>query len=144
MGTVTKAAPAPIRFSDWNSSRLHIYEGTCHVLLGDAAKAVTVLDNTIRALESDLANVNVLLAARVDLALAYAHGGDLEHGCQLLADTYARLTDIGNYRGINRARRARTRLARWNHERPVRELDARINDYEPPQQSTVTATQSAT
>jgi hypothetical protein len=113
-------------FSDWNPSRLLVYEGTCWLFLGDGEKAVGALNQAVRQSEADQGNVNVLLAARVDLASAHAESGELQEGCKLLGDTYVRLLDMGNHRGIERARRARERLAPWRHERPVRDLDERI------------------
>ena len=115
-------------FSDWSPSRLLVYEGTCWLFLGEGKKAVGVLDQAARLLETDQGNVNVLLAARVDLASAYAENGELEEGCKLLGETYARMIDMGNHRGIERARRARERLVPWEHEREVRELDERIGN----------------
>jgi tetratricopeptide (TPR) repeat protein len=113
-------------FSDWTPSRLLVYEGTCWLLLGEARKAVTTLNQALRASDADSGNVNVLLAARVDLASAYAESGDVEEGCRLLAETYVRLTDMGNHRGIQRARRARERLTPWENEPAVRDLDERL------------------
>ncbi len=117
-------------FSEWSPSRLLVYEGTCRLFLGDGDKAVGALTQAVDEAEADRANVNVLLAARVDLASAHAEDGDLVEGCELLGKTYVRLIDMGNRRGIERARRARERLAPWGHERAVRELDERISDYD--------------
>ncbi len=113
-------------FSDWSPSRLLVYEGTCWLFLGDGGKAVETLNQAVHLLEKDQGNVNVLLAARVDLASAYAEHGDLPVGCKLLGDAYVRLIDMGNRRGVERARRARERLAPWRDEREVRELDERL------------------
>jgi tetratricopeptide (TPR) repeat protein len=117
-------------FSDWSPSRLLVYEGTCWLFLRETEKAVGALNQALRESESDHSNVNVLLAARVDLASAYAESGELEEGCKILAETYFRLTDTGNRRGIERARCARKRLGPWENEREVRELDERISSRE--------------
>ena len=117
-------------FSDWNSSRLLVYEGTCQLFLSEGEKAVGALNQAVRLLETDQANVNVLLAARVDLASAYAEYGELDEGCKLLGETYVQLLDMGNRRGIERARRARERLVPRQRERAVRELDERMMIYE--------------
>jgi len=114
-------------FSDWSPSRLLVYEGTCWLFLGDGERAIGVLDEAVRHSEADRGNVNVLLAARVDLASAFAQSGDLEGGCKLLGETYVRLLSMGNRRGIERAKRARERLAPWERERAVHELDERIS-----------------
>ncbi|HVQ15281.1 MAG TPA: hypothetical protein VMS40_16880, partial [Vicinamibacterales bacterium] len=79
------------------------------------------------AMRTDLANVNVLLAAEVDLASAHAANGDLDEGCRLLGETYASLVRIDNRRGIERAHGARQRLGRWQETRQIRELDERLN-----------------
>ncbi|RQX05449.1 helix-turn-helix domain-containing protein [Micromonospora inaquosa] len=113
-------------YSDWSSARLHVYAGTCHLLLGQPHQAVTVLENAARMLEHDHANVNVALAAAVDLASAYAEAGELEQSCTLLGNTYDQLKAGGNHRGIARAQRARQRLARWRDERVVLELDEQM------------------
>jgi hypothetical protein len=116
-------------FSDWSPSRLLVYEGTCQLLLGQGEGAVTTLNQAVRLLEKDQGSINVLLAARVDLAGAHAEHGELSEGCKLLGETYVQLLDMGNRRGIERARRARERLVPWEHERVVRELDARISNH---------------
>lgn len=117
-------------FSDWSPPRLLVYEGTCWLFLGEGKKAVDALTQAARHSETDQGNVNVLLAARVDLASALAENGELEEGCTLLGDTYGRLVDMRNRRGIERARRARERLAPWKHERAIRELDERISSHD--------------
>jgi hypothetical protein len=94
--------------------------------LGVPKKAVATLNQALRAADADSENVNVLLAARVDLAIAYAESGELQEGCRLLAETYGRLIDMGNHRGIQRARRARERLNAWKDEPAVRELDEQL------------------
>ncbi|MCA2214146.1 hypothetical protein [Jidongwangia harbinensis] len=113
-------------FSDWSAARLRVYEGTCKLLLGQPEEAVAVLTETSRNLEADHGNINVLLAARVDLASAYAESGEPEMACDVLANAYEHLASIGNRRGINRAYRARERLDRWETQRPVRELDQKL------------------
>ncbi|MFC4144798.1 helix-turn-helix domain-containing protein [Micromonospora mangrovi] len=113
-------------YSDWSSARLDVYAGTCHLLLGQPRQAVTVLENAVRMLERDHANVNVALAAAVDLASAYAEAGELEQSCTLLGDTYDQLRAGGNHRGIARAQRARQRLVRWRHESVVLELQEKM------------------
>ncbi|SCL25832.1 Helix-turn-helix domain-containing protein [Micromonospora nigra] len=113
-------------YSDWNSARLHVYAGTCHLLLGQPHQAVTVLESAVQMLEHDHANVNVALAAAVDLASAYAEAGELEQSCTLLGNTYDQLKAGGNHRGIARAQRARQRLARWRDEPVVLELEEQM------------------
>jgi hypothetical protein len=66
-------------------------------------------------------------AADRSVTLRYAANGELEAACQTLGDTFTDLAAIGNLRGIERARRARQRLRPWEHERPVRHLDERID-----------------
>lgn len=115
--------PEPGLFSDWTQPRLQVYEGTCWLFLGNADRSVRTLTQAVHQMETDPSNVNVLLAARVDLASAYAESGELEHGCALLGDTYTALMNLENRRGIQRAIGARRRLDRWKDERAVRELD---------------------
>jgi hypothetical protein len=113
-------------FSDWSPTRLQVYVGTCWLLLGEPYKAVTLLEDALHDMANDQENVNVALAARVDLASAYAETGDLDHACSMVASTYEQLIGIGNRRGVERAEQARGRLRRWDCERPVRELDERM------------------
>ncbi|MEU7810418.1 helix-turn-helix transcriptional regulator [Micromonospora chalcea] len=113
-------------YSDWSGARLHVYAGTCHLLLGQPHQAVTVLESAVQMLEHDHANVNVALAAAVDLAGAYAEAGDLEQSCTLLSHTYDQLKAGGNHRGIARAQRARQRLARWRDEPVVLQLEEQM------------------
>lgn len=113
-------------YSDWSNARLHVYAGTCHLLLGQLHQAVKVLENAVQMLEPDHGNINVALAAAVDLASAYAEAGELEQGCALLGSTYDQLKAGGNHRGIARAQRARERLARWRAEPVVLELEEQM------------------
>ncbi|MEU8299766.1 helix-turn-helix transcriptional regulator [Micromonospora sp. NPDC048909] len=113
-------------YSDWSNARLHVYEGTCHLLLGQLHQAIKVLENAVQMLEPDQSNINVALAAAVDLASAYAEAGELEQGCALLGNTYDQLKAGGNHRGIARAQRARERLARWRAEPAVLELEEQM------------------
>lgn len=113
-------------FSDWNPSRLRVYEGTCRLFLDEPKKAVTLLEEAADGFASDANNANVNLAAQIDLASAYAETGELERSCAILGDTYGQLTKNGNLRGIHRAAQARERLGRWSSEVAVRELDARM------------------
>lgn len=125
---VDKLSPADCvgLYSDWNSARLPVYAGTCHLLLGQPEKAVDLLEMAMSTWQNDHANVNVALAASVDLASAYAAVGELEQSCALLGDTYDRLRSGGNRRGIARAERARERLSRWRAEPAVLALDERM------------------
>ncbi|WP_433567307.1 helix-turn-helix domain-containing protein [Nocardia sp. CA-151230] len=111
-------------FSDWNTARLHVYEGTCWLFLDKPRKAIAALQAALRATREG--DRNVALAAQVDLASAYVLDGELEEGCLLIGETYESLTAMGNQRGIERAQRAVERLAPWTAERPVRELEQRI------------------
>jgi tetratricopeptide (TPR) repeat protein len=113
-------------YSDWSHARLQVYVGTCHLLLGRTRTAINVLETAIAALEPDHCNVNVALAATVDLASAHAEAGDLQRSCSLLASTYERLQISGNHRGIARAQRAQQRLNRWQSEPMVLELRKRM------------------
>ncbi|WP_435209557.1 helix-turn-helix domain-containing protein [Micromonospora sp. bgisy143] len=113
-------------YSDWSNARLHVYVGTCHLLLGQLHQAIKVLENAVQMLEPDQGNINVALAAAVDLASAYAEAGELEQGCALLGNTYDQLKAGGNHRGIARAQRARERLARWRAEPAVLELEEQM------------------
>jgi hypothetical protein len=113
-------------FSDWNPSRLDVYEGTCRILLGEPEVAILHLERASTILDEDPENRNVALAAHVDLASAYALTGHLDMACTKLGDTYGQLKLIGNLRGVARARRARDGLSRWDAERAVQELDERM------------------
>jgi hypothetical protein len=74
-------------FSDWSLSRVQVYEGTSELFLGDSKKAVRVLTEALTHADSDQGNVNVSLAASVDLASAYADSGELGEGCKMLSGT---------------------------------------------------------
>lgn len=113
-------------YSDWSVARLPVYEGTCHVLLGQPDQAVEALKTAIQTLEHDHTNINVTLAATVDLASAYADVGELEQSCSTLGNVFDKLKAGGNHRGIARAQRARQRLARWRTEPIVVELDEQM------------------
>ena len=113
-------------FSDWNASRLSVYEGTCRLFLGEPQKAADLLERAVVKFGSDSSNLNVGLAAQVDLASAYSQTGDLDKSCAILGDAYGELVAIGNRRGVDRAEQARERLNPWNSERLVRELDERM------------------
>ncbi|WP_280222060.1 hypothetical protein [Nocardia neocaledoniensis] len=104
-------------FSDWNSTRIQVYVGTCQLLLGQPKRAVAALAAALDSPEMD--SPNVALAARVDLASAYTLAGELDEGCRVLGDTYEDLATMGNRRGLERAQRAIERMAPWQNERPV-------------------------
>ncbi|WP_216893258.1 helix-turn-helix domain-containing protein [Nocardia alni] len=116
-------------FSDWNQTRLLVYEGTCWLFLKEPSKAISALNQAIRATDAD--NENVALAARVDLASAHVLGGELEEGCRILGDAYENLVTMGNSRGTERAQLAFDRLKPWHTEKPVRELRGRIEALQP-------------
>ncbi|GGN93661.1 hypothetical protein GCM10010112_82150 [Actinoplanes lobatus] len=113
-------------FSDWSAARLQVYEGTCHLLLDEPETAITYLERAAAALADDQNNINVALAARVDLASAYGLTDQLDAACTTLGSAYEQLQRIGNLRGISRAQRAREGLHRWNNEPLIRELDQRM------------------
>ena len=113
-------------FSDWSLGRLQVYEGTCRLLLGEPREAVDILTKVLDEMKSDHANTNVILAARVDLASAYAESGEIDQSCVILGDTYEQLARIGNHRGIDRARSASERLRPWKSLQSVRELGRRV------------------
>ncbi|MFC9872614.1 hypothetical protein [Nocardia salmonicida] len=115
-------------FSDWNNSRIQVYVGTCQLLLGQPKRAIAALTEALNASDSD--SPNVALAARVDLASAYALSGELEEGCRILGDTYDALAAMENHRGIERAQRAIERMAPWQHERPVLAMRERVDSIE--------------
>jgi transcriptional regulator with XRE-family HTH domain len=115
-------------FSDWNSGRLRVYEGTCWLFLNKPRKAISVLGEALNATGDG--NRNVGLAAQVDLASAYNQIGELEEGCRVLGETHTSLVAMGNHRGIERAQRAIERTAPWRNERPVRELRELIRTTE--------------
>ncbi|WP_369028371.1 hypothetical protein, partial [Nocardia farcinica] len=69
-------------FSDWDASRLLVYEGTCWLFLNKPRKAIAALDAALSA--TGEGNRNVGLAAQVDLASAYNQVGELEEGCRIL------------------------------------------------------------
>lgn len=112
-------------FSDWNTTRIQVYVGTCQLLLGQPKRAIAALTEALTTSDGD--SPNVALAARVDLASAYALSGELDEGCRILGDTYYALAAMGNHRGIERAQRAIERMARWQHERPVLAMRERID-----------------
>ncbi|MEV0688381.1 hypothetical protein AB0I35_31435 [Nocardia sp. NPDC050378] len=113
-------------FSDWNSTRIQVYVGTCQLLLGQPKRAVTALAAALESPEMD--SPNVALAARVDLASAYALAGELDEGCRVLGDTYEDLATMGNRRGLERAQRALERMAPWQNEKPVLALMERVGE----------------
>ncbi|MBB5917753.1 transcriptional regulator with XRE-family HTH domain [Nocardia transvalensis] len=111
-------------FSDWNPTRLAVYEGTCWLFLNEPKKSITALTRAISTTTAD--NRNVVLAAQVDLASAHALDGELEEGCRMLGDAYETLVAAGNSRGVERAQCALGRLEPWKSETPIRELRERI------------------
>ncbi|MFC4375734.1 helix-turn-helix domain-containing protein [Nocardia halotolerans] len=112
-------------FSDWNTTRIQVYVGTCQLLLGQPKRAIAALTEALTTPEGDSPNVD--LAARVDLASAYALSGELEEGCRILGDTYNALATMGNHRGLERAQRAIERMAPWHDERPVLAMRERVD-----------------
>ncbi|MGW5918624.1 hypothetical protein ACWFPY_06505 [Nocardia fluminea] len=112
-------------FSDWNTTRIQVYIGTCQLLLGQPKRAIAALSEALNTPEGDSPNVD--LAARVDLASAYALSGELEEGCRILGDTYNALATMGNQRGLERAQRAIERMGPWHDETPVLAMRERVH-----------------
>ncbi|WP_084533368.1 helix-turn-helix domain-containing protein [Nocardia fusca] len=115
-------------FSDWDASRILVYEGTCWLFLNKPRKAIVALDAALSTTGDG--NRNVGLAAQVDLASAYNQIGELEEGCRILGETHSSLFAMGNQRGIERAHRAIERTTPWRNEQPVRALRERIRSTE--------------
>ncbi|WP_157225145.1 XRE family transcriptional regulator [Nocardia thailandica] len=113
-------------FSDWNRTRIQVYVGTCQLLLGQPKRAIAALVSALASPELD--SPNVALAARVDLASAYALSGELDEGCRVLGETYEDLAAMGNRRGLERAQCALDRLAPWHNEKPVLALMERVGE----------------
>ncbi|MFF0532637.1 MULTISPECIES: hypothetical protein [Nocardia] len=113
-------------FSDWNSTRIQVYVGTCQLLLGQPKRAIAAL--TAAQDSPDMDSPNVALAARVDLASAYALSGELDEGCRVLGETYEDLATMGNRRGLERAQCAIERMAPWQNEKPVLALMERVGE----------------
>ena len=112
-------------FSDWNTTRIQVYIGTCQLLLGQPKRAIAALSEALNTPKGDSPNVD--LAARVDLASAYALSGELEEGCRILGDTYNALATMGNNRGLERAQRAVERMSPWHDQAPVLAMRERVN-----------------
>lgn len=115
-------------FSDWNTTRIQVYVGTCQLLLGQPKRAITALNKALSS--ADMDSPNVALAARIDLASAYSLSGELEEGCHVLGETYQALATMGNHRGLERAQRAIERIAPWQNERPVLALMERVRSID--------------
>jgi transcriptional regulator with XRE-family HTH domain len=113
-------------FSDWNASRLLVYEGTCLLFLGDHARATDTLVEAVQNLSTHDNMQNIRLAAQVDLTSALAQGGDLASACELLAETYRSLCSTGNSRGISRAHHARRRMSVSPKEPAIVRLDEQM------------------
>lgn len=113
-------------FSDWNHTRIQVYVGTCQLLLGQPKRAIAALAAALDSPELD--SPNVALAARVDLASAYALSGELDEGCRVLGETYEDLATMGNRRGLERAQCAIERMAPWHNEKPVLALMERVGE----------------
>lgn len=58
-------------FSDWDTTRLRVYEGTCWLLLDKPRKAISTLNEALDVTGDG--NRNIALAAQVDLEIGRAH-----------------------------------------------------------------------
>jgi hypothetical protein len=104
--------------------RLAGFRGTCHLLLRQPQAAQAALADVL-ALRSP-ADVKGRSLARLDLAEAYAQGGDLEAACAAVADALT-IRDEHRVDPIRRrARAVRVALDPWRGEQPVKELDEQV------------------
>jgi hypothetical protein len=104
--------------------RLAGFRGTCHLLLRQPQAAQAALADVL-ALRSP-ADVKGRSLARLDLAEAYAQGGDLEAACAAVADALAIRDEYRVDPIRRRAHEVRVALDPWRDEQPVKELDEQV------------------
>jgi tetratricopeptide (TPR) repeat protein len=74
-------------------AKYFFYEGTCHVRLGQPDAALAASEQALALYQSTKA-FNEPTIARIDMAMAYATKGDLEHACQLTSQAAAIPVDL--------------------------------------------------
>ena len=74
-------------------AKYFFYEGTCHVRLGQPDAALTASEQALALYQSTKA-FNEPTIARIDMAMAYANKGDLDHACQLTSQAAAIPVDL--------------------------------------------------
>jgi transcriptional regulator with XRE-family HTH domain len=111
-------------FSDWREARLPIYEGTCRLLLGEARRAASTLEEAYARIGG--AKTGVSMITRIDLGSAYVQAGEVDEGARLIGEGFEGARQMGRQGIMRRARRARQRLEQWKDEPAVRALDERL------------------
>jgi tetratricopeptide (TPR) repeat protein len=81
MATATAEELQPGVFG-FTPAKYFFYEGTCHVRLGQPDAALAASEQAL-ALYQPTKAFNEPTIARIDMAMAYAKKGDLDHACQL-------------------------------------------------------------
>jgi tetratricopeptide (TPR) repeat protein len=74
-------------------AKYFFYEGTCHVRLGQPDAALAASEQAL-ALYQPTKAFNEPTIARIDMAMAYANKGDLDHACQLTSTAAAIPVDL--------------------------------------------------
>jgi tetratricopeptide (TPR) repeat protein len=74
-------------------AKYFFYEGTCHVRLGQPDAALVASEQAL-ALYQPTKAFNEPTIARLDMAMAYANKGDLDHACQLTSQAAAIPVDL--------------------------------------------------
>ena len=114
----------PAWMYEFDHARLLAVSGACYVQLGKTAAAEQTLREALEALgpKRSRRRAEVL----VDLARARAQQHDAEEAAGLACEALEVAVEIGSPAGIQRVRRFRPELARWNGTRAVSALDDQL------------------
>lgn len=109
----------------WVGTINRAFRGNILMLAGRPREAIAVLDEVLGEYPARM--VSDRIAARTDLGAALARSGQLEHGCELLAEAWGHAVGVGLADRIGRLAGIRERdLALFAAEPAVRQLDERM------------------
>ena len=98
--------------------------GACLLRLGHTRDAVQTIEASLSLLEPSY--VRDIAFTTIDLSLAYAKVGEIEHAAELVGDAGVLATRNSSGRLMDRVRAARAELTQWQQTPAVRELDERL------------------
>jgi tetratricopeptide (TPR) repeat protein len=106
-----------------SADRLGRMQGSCHLALGDSAKAASVLEGTARRLQGRHKSKAIVLG---NLALAYVHQRDIDQAATVLHRAIDLLEVSRGGGGLNVVSAAVRELRPWRHEPVAQDVHERL------------------
>jgi tetratricopeptide (TPR) repeat protein len=108
----------------YDAGALASIRGACLLQLGHTRDAVQATETALLLLKPS--HVRDIAITTIDLGLAYAKFGEIEHAADLVGDAGVLATRNSSARLTSQVRAARAELTQWQQTPAVRELDERL------------------